>query len=52
MQDAAQFRKYAEECRRLAHTLPPAQRQTLLEIAEAWIERADEAERQAKPSKS
>jgi hypothetical protein len=48
MQDAAQFRKYADECRRLARTLPPAHKQTLLEIANAWTDRAEEAERQEK----
>lgn len=45
MQDSAQFRQYADECRRLARTLPPAQQQTLLEIAEAWVKCAEETER-------
>jgi hypothetical protein len=36
MQSAAQYRVYAEECRKLAKTLKPENRETLLKIAEAW----------------
>jgi hypothetical protein len=52
MQDAARFRKYADECRRLAQTLPAAHKQTLLEIADAWTACAEEAERQAQNPKT
>lgn len=45
MQDPARFRKYAEECRRLAQTSAPEHRTTLLQIAAAWTECADDAER-------
>jgi hypothetical protein len=44
MQDPAQFRKYAEECRRLAQFGLPEHRVTLLEIAEAWIKCAEDLE--------
>jgi hypothetical protein len=49
MRDPAKFRKYAEECRRLANTMPKEHRGTLLKIADAWIECAQDAERD--PSK-
>jgi hypothetical protein len=45
MRDPAKFRKYAEECRRLANIMPKEHRGTLLKIADAWIECAREAER-------
>jgi len=48
MQDPAQFRKYAEECRRLARTMPAEQKDALLKIAQAWIECAEDIERQQK----
>jgi hypothetical protein len=48
MQDPVQFRKYAEECRRLARTLPPAHQRALLEIADGWIKCAEDAERAQK----
>jgi hypothetical protein len=46
MQDAKTFRRYAEECRRLALTLPE-HKETLLRLAEAWIAVAEEAEQRA-----
>jgi hypothetical protein len=49
MRDPAKFRKYAEECRRLANIMPKEHRGTLLKIADAWIECAQDAERD--PSK-
>jgi hypothetical protein len=45
MHDPATYRKYADECRRLARTLSEHHRHTLLEIAEAWLRLAEEAER-------
>ncbi len=44
MQSAAQYRAYAQECRRLAKTLKPENRETLLKIADAWDACADEIE--------
>jgi phytoene/squalene synthetase len=44
MQSAAQYRAYAQECRRLAKTLKPESRETLLKIADAWDKCADEIE--------
>jgi hypothetical protein len=44
MQSAAQYRIYAEECRKLAKTLKPENRATLLKIAEAWERCAAEME--------
>jgi hypothetical protein len=44
MQSAAQYRAYAQECRRLAKTLKPENRATLLKIADAWDTCADEIE--------
>ena len=45
MQDPVKFRKYAEECRRLAQTATGENRATLLQIADAWIACAEDAER-------
>jgi hypothetical protein len=44
MAEAATYRRYAEECRRLAKMMPPEHRTTLLEIAEAWTRLAQESE--------
>jgi hypothetical protein len=46
MRDAATYRRFAEECQRLAMTMPEEHRAVLLEIAEAWIKLEQEAERQ------
>jgi hypothetical protein len=46
MRDPATYRRYAEECRRLASIMPEEHRRTLMEIAEAWSKLAEEAERQ------
>ena len=43
MRDRDTYRRYAEECRRLANTLPEHRAQ-LFEIAQAWIELADARE--------
>jgi hypothetical protein len=44
MKDSAKFRKYAEECRQLSKNMRPEHRATLLEIADAWDQCAEEAE--------
>jgi hypothetical protein len=51
MDDPAIYRKYAEECKRLAKSMSPADRRIMLEIAQAWLERAQEAERKAPGNK-
>jgi len=45
MKDSIKFRRYAEDCRRLAKQMKPEYRATLLEIAEAWDRCAQEAAR-------
>ena len=47
MKDVIKFREYAEDCRRLAKSMKPEHKATLLEIADAWDQSADEAEREA-----
>ena len=48
MQNPADYRKYADECRRLAQQALPEHKATLLEIAKAWIACAEEVERSGK----
>ncbi len=43
MREAADYRKYAEECEELAKKIPK-HRATLLEMAKAWRARADGGE--------
>jgi hypothetical protein len=43
MQNPATFRAYAEECRRLAKTMPE-HKDTLMQMADAWIVCADRAQ--------
>lgn len=43
--NAKKFRDYAAECRRLAQRASEKDRRVLMEIAEAWIVCAEEAER-------
>jgi hypothetical protein len=45
MDDAEKFREYAAECKRLAMKAAAQDKAVLLEIADAWITCADEAER-------
>jgi hypothetical protein len=47
MQNPAKFREYAEQCKRLAKTANEKDRAALLEIAEAWLACAAEAERKS-----
>ena len=49
--NAKKFRDYAAECRRLAQRASEKDRKVLMEIADAWIACAEEAERKTKPSK-
>ena len=48
MQEAKRFREYAEECRKIAATLPADQKARLLQIATAWEESAKIAEAKEK----
>jgi hypothetical protein len=45
---AKKFRGYAAECRRLARAASEQDRAVLIEIAEAWIACAEQAEREAR----
>ena len=47
MQSAAEYRRYAAECERIAREGGPDHRAILLDIAKAWLACAEEAERQA-----
>ena len=46
MRSPDEYRKYAQECERIAREGPENNRKALLEIAQAWRQCADEAERQ------
>ena len=51
MKTSAEYRKFAEECRRLAREAEDEQhRATLEQMAEAWLRLAAEAERKGPPS--
>lgn len=45
MENGSKFREYAAECARLAQRASQKDRAVLMEIAEAWISCAEEAER-------
>ena len=45
MKDAKTYREYAADCIRIAKGMDPKDREALLKMAEAWEERAREAER-------
>jgi hypothetical protein len=45
MLEAKTYRQYAAECVRIAEKMDTKDRRVLLEIAEAWTMRAQEAER-------
>jgi hypothetical protein len=47
MKDVIKFREYAEDCRRLAKSMKPEHKTTLLEMADAWERVAKEAEQGA-----
>ena len=46
MKDAKTYQEYAADCRRMAKRMTAKDKETLLEMAEAWEQRAREAERQ------
>lgn len=48
MENAKKFREYAAECRRLAQRALEKDRKILMEIGDAWIACAEEAERKDK----
>jgi len=48
--DAKKYREYAAECRRMAQRAAEKDRNILMEIADAWIARAEETERRNKAS--
>ncbi len=39
--DPATYRRFAEECRQMAKTMPDEHRPVLLAMAESWIELAE-----------
>ncbi len=47
MTDPATYRKFADECKRLATTAPENDRNILLEHAAAWLRLAADAEKHA-----
>jgi hypothetical protein len=51
MKDGMKFRGYAEDCRRLSKNMKPEHKATLLEIADAWDQCAEEAEKEARRDK-
>ena len=51
MMEAEKFRKYAADCIRIARQMNGTDRQALLEIAEAWEKRAQDAERKEKAAR-
>jgi hypothetical protein len=48
MKDAKTYREYAADCIRMAKLMNPTDRATLLKMAEAWEDRAREADRASK----
>jgi hypothetical protein len=46
--ESKKYRHYAAECVRLAQMMAAGDKQALLEIADAWEQRAEEAERREK----
>jgi RIO-like serine/threonine protein kinase len=47
MKDAKTYREYAADCRRMAKLTSSKDKEVLMKMAEAWEERAQEAERAA-----
>ena len=52
MEDAKRYREYAAECQRLAQQAATKDKEVLLEIANAWIECAEQAERSQRNRKT
>jgi hypothetical protein len=51
MRDSSTYRRFAQECQRLANVMPEEHRRTLLEIADAWANLAEDPEQEASPKK-
>jgi hypothetical protein len=45
MQKSKTYRQYAEDCRRIAQSMSAKDKAVMLEMAEVWDERADQADR-------
>jgi hypothetical protein len=52
MQTPEEYRKYAEECERIARNGPPEHQEILLKIANAWRQYAANAEKEKKDQPS
>jgi hypothetical protein len=52
MKDVKTYREYAADCIRIAQTMDAKDRETLLRMANAWEDRAREAERNEKKAES
>jgi hypothetical protein len=50
--NADKFRQYAAECRRLAQRASEKDRKILMEIGDAWLKCAEEAERKQRLGES
>ena len=48
MQDSNTYRRYANDCRRIAQTMSAKDQAIMLEMAKVWDERAEDAERAEK----
>jgi hypothetical protein len=48
MKEAKMYREYAADCIRIAQSMDAMDRETLLKMAQAWEDRAREAEQHAK----
>ena len=51
MKDAKMYREYATDCIRIAQSMNAEDRETLLKMAQAWEDRAREAERSEEGAK-
>ena len=52
MKDAKTYREYAADCIRMAQSMDAKDRETLFKMAQAWEDRAREAERNEKKAES
>ena len=52
LRESEKFRKYAADCTRIASQMSGKDRQALLEIADAWETRAQDAEKKEKGLRS
>ena len=48
MRDSNIYRRYADDCRRIAETMNAKDKAIMLEMAKVWEERAEDAERMEK----